>query len=206
MKFLPLALLLPNAAFAVCVTDVRNTTPTEEGLGLPGSDVCPNCREINRFPNDSANDAWNYVQHGYAKEDFDRYESLWGLGPEEQFTVRTKNQLGQSVTTTIIVKFDTWGASIVNISLHKRVRINGYQMLTVLSSGRVRNVTLPPGAAEVIFDVPADTGEDGFTPGEDCLTNSGGERSTGGHTGGGGGGGEPNPGPPNCSYCPGPRK
>jgi hypothetical protein len=194
------ALLVAEFVYAGCgpqLSGIPATSTSEDSLNLLQPwQPCPGCRELNKFTQDYANDAWNYIRFGDGKTVYNTYFGTLGLpGPTSKMTVRTCNSLGQCAATLVTTKFNVVGPNVWGISVTKRTSIDSWTLTTAKPDGTSHTtVHLPEIVKTTPQSVPATPTDDGYTAGVDCLNNNGTPRSgTSGSGGSGGTSGEPEP-------------
>jgi hypothetical protein len=182
-----IAALVAADAWAACSPDTSGTQPTVPNKGLPSSNTCFGCRELNKFPFDFTVEAYNYTQSGEGEFTHHYYfEDLSGFGPRTAMNVRSCNTIGQCATSTVITAFNVVGFSYMGMNVLKRLSIAHWEVHTQLPNGKSNVNRWLPSTAATGYPVPTSSADDGYTPGVDCLFNTGAVRSGGGGTGGGG--------------------
>ena len=176
------------AGTKTCPNDLTNAPPTTKGYDLKPTNPCLRCRELNAFPNDFNNAAWNYVKHGVGEFVFMYYyETLDGHTAQTRFAVRSCSMLGQCATTLILTTFDVIGTTIFGVPVQDRVGVSSWKLVTNLPDGSQHVRVYYPESVEKVepFPIPSPPGaDDGYEPGTDCLTNTGALRVTSVPTGG----------------------
>lgn len=204
LTLIPLALgLIVSSGVAMsdtaCDLDYSGTVPTATGKGLPETTMCTKCRDLDQYPEDFSNHAWNYVNFGRASFTFDYYyDTLTRTGASTTMPIRTCNLYGQCANTFVTVFFKTAGAGIsvgfLGIDLSIRTGRDRYVLVTHRPRGNNHDVThMPEVVSQDELPVPLGSESDGHEVGA-CLANDGSEReatevSTSGGDGSSGGGG-----------------
>jgi len=191
MRIVALLLLLvcASASPGSCPPDLSGTVPTVENKGLPSFDICFYCRELNRFPQDYSNDAWNYIRHGDAAFTYAYYYGQTGTigSSTSQMTIRACGPLGQCANTTIVTIFNMVIVPVYGISTPVRKSIQAWRVITRLPSGKTQvSEYMKSAETNEPRPVPSTPGDDGFDR-DDCLNNDGTKRGASGSDSGGGG-------------------